>query len=73
MTKKITIGSRGSKLALIYAHNAKKKILVEKKLNFEAKIKIWGFWRMAISNFWVPNRNSKGIEENDVQILEIKF
>ena len=35
MTKKITIGSRGSKLALIYAHNAKKKILQNTNLNDE--------------------------------------
>ena len=35
MTKKITIGSRGSKLALIYAHNAKKKILQNTNLESE--------------------------------------
>ena len=35
MTKKITIGSRGSKLALIYAHNAKKRILQNTNLNDE--------------------------------------
>ena len=35
MIKKITIGSRASKLALIYAHNAKKKILQNTNLNDE--------------------------------------
>ena len=35
MNKKITIGSRGSKLALIYAQNAKDKILQNTNLNNE--------------------------------------
>jgi len=35
MNKKITIGSRGSKLALIYAQNAKKKIIQNTNLNNE--------------------------------------
>ena len=35
MNKKITIGSRGSKLALIYASNAKKKIIQNTSLNNE--------------------------------------
>ena len=33
MNKKITIGTRGSKLALIYAHIAKDKILQNTNLN----------------------------------------
>ena len=33
MNKIITIGSRGSKLALIYAHNAKNKIIQNTNLN----------------------------------------
>ena len=33
MNKKITIGSRGSKLALIYAQNAKDKMLQNTSLN----------------------------------------
>ena len=40
MKKKITIGSRGSKLALIYAKNAKDKIVQNTNLNDEdVKIK----------------------------------
>jgi hydroxymethylbilane synthase len=40
MNKKIVIGSRGSKLALIYAQNAKDKILQNTNLNYEdVKIK----------------------------------
>ena len=35
MNKKITIGSRGSKLALIYAQNAKDKIIQNTNLNDE--------------------------------------
>ena len=35
MTKKIIIGSRGSKLALIYAQNAKNKIVQNTSLNNE--------------------------------------
>ena len=35
MNKKIVIGSRGSKLALIYAKNAKDKIIQNTKLNDE--------------------------------------
>ena len=40
MNKKIVIGSRGSKLALIYAQNAKDKIIQNTNLNYEdVKIK----------------------------------
>ena len=35
MNKKITIGARGSKLALIYAQNAKDKIIQNSNLNNE--------------------------------------
>ena len=35
MIKKITIGSRGSKLALIYAQNAKDKIIEKTNFNDE--------------------------------------
>jgi hydroxymethylbilane synthase len=35
MNKKIVIGSRGSKLALIYAQNAKDKIVQNTNLNDE--------------------------------------
>ena len=35
MNKKIIIGSRGSKLALIYAQNAKDKIIQNSNLNNE--------------------------------------
>ena len=28
---------------------------------------------VAISNFYVPNRNSKGIEESDFEIFEMNF
>ena len=35
MNKKITIGSRGSKLALIYAQNAKDRIIENTNLNEE--------------------------------------
>ena len=35
MNKKITIGSRGSKLALIYAQTAKNKIIKHTNLNDE--------------------------------------
>ena len=62
---------------LLFEHggqpNTKSRFWSKKKLNFEAKIKIWGFSMTAISYFGVPNRNSKGIGENDFQIFEIKF
>ena len=35
MNKKITIGSRGSKLALIYAQNAKDRIVQNTNFNYE--------------------------------------
>ena len=31
--------------------NTKSRFWSKKNLNFEAKIKIWGFWMLAISNF----------------------
>ena len=57
MTKKITIGSRGSKLALIYAHNAKKKILQNTNLNDE--------------NIVIKKIITKGDEIQDLRFSEI--
>ena len=57
MTKKITIGSRGSKLALIYAHNAKKKILQNTNLNDE--------------NIVIKKIITKGDEIQDIRLSEI--
>ena len=43
-------------------------------LNFEAKIKIWGFSTSLNSNFGVPNRNSIGVGENDFDFdFVVKF
>ena len=57
MIKKITIGSRASKLALIYAHNAKKKILQNTNLNDE--------------NIVIKKIITKGDEIQDIRLSEI--
>ena len=48
-----------------FVPNTKSRFWSKKNLNFEAKIKILGFWMLAISNFGVSNRNSRGIREMD--------
>ena len=54
--------------------NTKSRFWSKKNLIFEAKIKIWGFWMLAISNFGVSNRNSKGIGKNDFEFdFVVKF
>ena len=54
--------------------NTKSRFWSKKNWNFEAKIRIWGFSTSAISNFWVPNRNSKGIREIDFDFdFVVKF
>ena len=45
----------------------------KKNWNSESKMQIQGFSMLAISNFQVQNRNSKGVGENDFQIFEIKL
>ena len=53
--------------------NTKSRFWSKKNLNFEAKMKIWGFSTLLNSNLRVSNRNSKGIRESDLQILKIEF
>ena len=57
MNKKITIGSRGSKLALIYAQNAKKKIIENTNLNDEDII--------------IKEITTKGDQVQDVRLSEV--
>ena len=57
MNKKITIGSRGSKLALIYAQNAKDKILQNTNLNEEDVL--------------IKEITTKGDQFQDVRLSEV--
>ena len=57
MNKKITIGSRGSKLALIYAQNAKNKIIQNSNLNNE--------------DVTIKAITTKGDQVKDVRLSEI--
>ena len=57
MNKKITIGSRGSKLALIYAQNAKDKIIENTNLNDEDII--------------IKQITTKGDQVQDVRLSEV--
>ena len=57
MNKKITIGSRGSKLALIYAQNAKDKIIENTNLNDE--------------DITIKARTTKGDQIQDVRLSEV--
>ena len=57
MSKKIIIGSRGSKLALIYAQNAKNKILQNSDLNSDDII--------------IKEITTKGDQVQDVRLSEI--
>ena len=42
-------------------------------MNFETKIKLWGFSISLNSNFGVTKSNSKGIREIEFEIFEIEF
>ena len=57
MNKKITIGSRGSKLALIYAQNAKDKIIQNTNLNDEDVI--------------IKEITTKGDQVQDIRLSEV--
>jgi len=57
MNKKITIGSRGSKLALIYAQNAKDKIIQNTNLNDE--------------DILIKEITTKGDQVQDVRLSEV--
>ena len=57
MNKKITIGSRGSKLALVYAQNAKDKIIQNTNLNDE--------------DITIKEITTKGDQVQDVRLSEI--
>ena len=57
MNKKITIGSRGSKLALIYAQNAKDKIIQNTNLNAEDVV--------------IKEITTKGDQIKDVRLSEV--
>ena len=57
MKKKITIGSRGSKLALIYAQNAKDKIIQNTKLNDD--------------DIFIKEISTKGDEVQDIRLSEV--
>ena len=57
MNKKITIGSRGSKLALMYAQNAKDKIIENTNLNDEDII--------------IKEITTKGDQFQDVRLSEV--
>ena len=57
MNKKITIGTRGSKLALIYAQNAKDKIIQNSNLNNEDII--------------VKAITTKGDQVQDIRLSEV--
>ena len=57
MNKKITIGSRGSKLALIYAQNAKDKIIQSTKLNSQ--------------DITIKKITTKGDQVQDIRLSEV--
>ena len=57
MQKKIIIGSRGSKLALIYAQNAKNSIIQKTKLNDEDIV--------------IKEITTKGDEFKDIRLSEL--
>jgi hydroxymethylbilane synthase len=57
MIKKITIGTRGSKLALIYAHNAKNKIIQNTNLNDEDIV--------------IKKITTKGDQVHDIRLSEV--
>ena len=57
MCKKITIGSRGSKLALIYAQSAKNKIVQNTNLNDEDIV--------------IKEITTKGDQIHDVRLSEV--
>ena len=57
MNKKITIGSRGSKLALVYAQNAKDRIVQNTNLNYE--------------DITIKEITTKGDQVQDVRLSEV--
>ena len=53
--------------------NAKSRFWSKRNLNFETKMKIWGFSTTAISNFGVSKQDSRGIGESDFGFWKIDF